>query len=220
MPISAARRRSRGRSNGVGILTAEERAQIVAAFDAIRAEAADARVLRRRDRRGRPYARHPQAEGAGRRGSRTRSTPAAAATSRFRSIRGCGCARSATASAALLRGRDAGAARSGASVSGRRDSRAIRIMRRAQAVLWPHYLLAYFEMFARDWERFGEARARANVLPLGSGALAGSGFPFDREAIAQDLGFDGDHAQQHGRLRRPRFRARLPLCRHRRRCST
>ena len=64
-------------------------------------------------------------------------------------------------------------------------------MRRAQAVLWPHYLLAYFEMFARDWERFGDARRRANLLPLGSGALAGSGFPFDREAIARDLDFDG-----------------------------
>jgi len=63
-------------------------------------------------------------------------------------------------------------------------------MRRAQAVLWPHYLLAYFEMFARDWERFGEARMRANVLPLGSGALAGSGFAFNREEIAKDLGFD------------------------------
>ena len=63
-------------------------------------------------------------------------------------------------------------------------------MRRAQAVLWPHYLLAYFEMFARDYERFTQARARVNVLPLGSGALAGSGFPFDREAIANDLGFD------------------------------
>jgi argininosuccinate lyase len=63
-------------------------------------------------------------------------------------------------------------------------------MRRAQAVLWPHYLLAYFEMFSRDWERFSEARGRANVLPLGSGALAGSGFAFDREAIAKDLGFD------------------------------
>src|SRR5579883_102739 len=63
--------------------------------------------------------------------------------------------------------------------------------RRAQAVLWPHYLLAYFEMFARDWERFGEARKRANLLPLGSGALAGSGFPFDREEMARDLGFDG-----------------------------
>ncbi len=63
-------------------------------------------------------------------------------------------------------------------------------MRRAQAVLWPHYLLAYFEMLARDWERLGEARRRANVLPLGSGALAGSGFPFDREAMARDLGFE------------------------------
>jgi argininosuccinate lyase len=62
-------------------------------------------------------------------------------------------------------------------------------MRRAQAVLWPHYLLAYFEMLARDWERFGEARRRADFLPLGSGALAGSGFPFDREAMARDLGF-------------------------------
>jgi argininosuccinate lyase len=63
-------------------------------------------------------------------------------------------------------------------------------MRRAQAVLWPHYLLAYFEMFARDAERLGEARRRVNVLPLGSGALAGSGFPFDRAAMARDLGFD------------------------------
>jgi argininosuccinate lyase len=62
-------------------------------------------------------------------------------------------------------------------------------LRRAQAVLWPHYLLAYFEMFARDAERFSQARTRANVLPLGSGALAGSGFPFDRQAMAQDLGF-------------------------------
>jgi argininosuccinate lyase len=63
-------------------------------------------------------------------------------------------------------------------------------LRRAQAVLWPHYLLAYFEMFARDHERFGEARKRTNVMPLGSGALAGSGFPHDREAIARDLEFD------------------------------
>src|SRR5512140_2675361 len=64
-------------------------------------------------------------------------------------------------------------------------------MRRAQAVLWPHYLLAYFEMFARDGERLGAARSAANMLPLGSGALAGSGFPFDREEIARDLGFEG-----------------------------
>jgi len=64
-------------------------------------------------------------------------------------------------------------------------------LRRAQAVLWPHYLLAYFEMLARDDERFADARRRVNLLPLGSGALAGSGFPFDREAMARDLGFAG-----------------------------
>jgi argininosuccinate lyase len=62
-------------------------------------------------------------------------------------------------------------------------------LRRAQAVLWPHYLLAYFEMFSRDAARFAEARRSADVMPLGSGALAGSGFPFDREAIARDLDF-------------------------------
>jgi argininosuccinate lyase len=64
-------------------------------------------------------------------------------------------------------------------------------LRRAQAVLWPHYLLAYFEMLARDDERLADARRRTNLLPLGSGALAGSGFPFDREAMAADLGFAG-----------------------------
>ncbi len=63
--------------------------------------------------------------------------------------------------------------------------------RRAQAVLWPHYILAYFEMFARDNERLIEAYRRTNLMPLGSGALAGSGFPFDREALAHELGFDG-----------------------------
>jgi len=62
-------------------------------------------------------------------------------------------------------------------------------LRRAQAVPWVHYLLAYFEMFARDHERLSQARARVDVMPLGSGALAGSGFPFDREQIARDLGF-------------------------------
>lgn len=64
-------------------------------------------------------------------------------------------------------------------------------LRRAQAVLWPHYLLAYFEMFARDAERLCEARRRTNLLPLGSGALAGSGIGIDREALARELGFEG-----------------------------
>lgn len=61
-------------------------------------------------------------------------------------------------------------------------------LRRAQTVLWPHYLLAYVEMFSRDYDRLQEARKRINVLPLGAGALAGSGFPFDRQAIALELG--------------------------------
>jgi len=64
-------------------------------------------------------------------------------------------------------------------------------MRRAQAVLWPHYILAYFEMFLRDAQRLAETRRRVNQMPLGSGALAGSGFPVDREAIAAELGFEG-----------------------------
>jgi argininosuccinate lyase len=63
-------------------------------------------------------------------------------------------------------------------------------VRRAQAVLWPHYLLAYIDMLLRDLERLGETRRRTNILPLGSGALAGSGFPVDREELARDLGFD------------------------------
>jgi argininosuccinate lyase len=62
-------------------------------------------------------------------------------------------------------------------------------MRRAQPVLWPHYLLSYFEMFRRDLDRLGDARRRTNVMPLGSGALAGSAFALDREAVARDLEF-------------------------------
>ena len=83
--------------------------------------------------------------------------------------------------------------------------------RRAQAVLWPHYLLAYFEMFARDAERFAEARRRVNAMPLGSGALAGSGFPFDRERNGPRHGLRYAHRQQHGRVGRSRFRPGFPL---------
>lgn len=64
-------------------------------------------------------------------------------------------------------------------------------LRRAQPVTWAHYLLAYFEMFWRDHERLMQARARVNRMPLGSGALAGAGFPIDREALARELGFEG-----------------------------
>jgi argininosuccinate lyase len=63
-------------------------------------------------------------------------------------------------------------------------------LQKAQPVLLSHYLLAYFEMFSRDVARLSEIRARVNVMPLGSGAIAGTGFAIDREAIAKRLGFD------------------------------
>jgi argininosuccinate lyase len=60
---------------------------------------------------------------------------------------------------------------------------------RAQPVLLAHHLLAYVEMLRRDSGRLQDALGRADVSPLGAGALAGSGFPIDREALARDLGF-------------------------------
>jgi argininosuccinate lyase len=60
----------------------------------------------------------------------------------------------------------------------------------AQPVTLGHHLLAYFEMLRRDASRFTDARARMNECPLGSAALAGTGFPIDRDATAQALGFD------------------------------
>ncbi len=63
-------------------------------------------------------------------------------------------------------------------------------LQRAQPVLFAHHLLAYFEMFDRDAARLADARRRANVLPLGSGALAGVPYPLDREWVAAELGFD------------------------------
>ena len=61
----------------------------------------------------------------------------------------------------------------------------------AQPVLLSHHLMAYFEMFKRDFERLRESGARADVCPLGSGALAGVTFPLDREMMADELGFGG-----------------------------
>ncbi len=60
----------------------------------------------------------------------------------------------------------------------------------AQPVTLGHHLMAYFEMIRRDRSRFHDARARLNQSPLGSAALAGTGFPIDREMTAQALGFD------------------------------
>jgi argininosuccinate lyase len=61
----------------------------------------------------------------------------------------------------------------------------------AQPVLLAHHLLAYVEMLERDRGRVRDAVGRGNRSPLGSGAVAGSGFAIDREAVAHDLGFDG-----------------------------
>src|SRR5690606_9220424 len=60
----------------------------------------------------------------------------------------------------------------------------------AQPVTLGHHLMAYYEMIARDISRFADARVRMNRSPLGSAALAGTGFPVDRHMTAQALGFD------------------------------
>jgi argininosuccinate lyase len=67
-------------------------------------------------------------------------------------------------------------------------------MQRGQPVLLGHWALAYFEMLARDAERFRDARRRVNVCPLGAGALAGTAYAIDRDALAKELGFDSPTA--------------------------
>ena len=62
-------------------------------------------------------------------------------------------------------------------------------LQRAQPVLFAHHMLAYFRMFTRDGGRFKDCYARVDVMPLGSGALAGVPYPTDREFLATELGF-------------------------------
>jgi argininosuccinate lyase len=62
-------------------------------------------------------------------------------------------------------------------------------MQHAQPVVLAHHLLAYFWMLERDRDRLRDWTRRADVLPLGAGALAGTPFPIDRAGVAQDLGF-------------------------------
>ena len=64
-------------------------------------------------------------------------------------------------------------------------------LQHAQPVRLAHHLLAYFWMLDRDSERLAQARARANMLPLGAGALAGTTFPINRQRVSELLGFDG-----------------------------
>jgi argininosuccinate lyase len=62
-------------------------------------------------------------------------------------------------------------------------------LQRAQPVLFAHHLMAYFQMFQRDAQRFADCFSRVDVMPLGSGALAGVPYPTDREFLARELGF-------------------------------
>lgn len=64
-------------------------------------------------------------------------------------------------------------------------------MQHAQPVSLAHHLMAYFWMFQRDRERLVDVRKRTNRLPLGSAALAGTGFPINRDMVARELLFDG-----------------------------
>jgi argininosuccinate lyase len=63
-------------------------------------------------------------------------------------------------------------------------------LQRAQPVLFSHHLLAYYDMFDRDRERFADCLERTNVLPLGAGALAGTTFSIDRNYVAKLLNFE------------------------------
>ena len=64
-------------------------------------------------------------------------------------------------------------------------------LQKAQPVTLAHHVGAYFEMFRRDRERMADIRRRMNLCPLGAGALAGTTYPLDREYTARLLGFDG-----------------------------
>ncbi len=63
-------------------------------------------------------------------------------------------------------------------------------LQKAQPITLAHHLMAYFEMFKRDCTRLADWRERTNVMPLGSGALAATTYPFDRQYVADLLGFD------------------------------
>lgn len=63
-------------------------------------------------------------------------------------------------------------------------------LQKAQPITFAHHVMAYVEMFKRDKQRLEDVNKRVNVLPLGSGALAGTTYPLDREYVAKELGFD------------------------------
>ncbi len=63
-------------------------------------------------------------------------------------------------------------------------------LQRAQPITFAHHMMAYFEMFKRDLQRLEDCYSRMNILPLGSGALAGTTYPLDRYMVAHELGFE------------------------------
>ncbi|MBR3943423.1 MAG: argininosuccinate lyase, partial [Clostridia bacterium] len=62
-------------------------------------------------------------------------------------------------------------------------------LQKAQPITFAHYVMAYFQMFKRDYKRLQDVYKRTDVMPLGSGALAGTTFPLDRMFVAEQLGF-------------------------------
>ncbi len=64
-------------------------------------------------------------------------------------------------------------------------------LQKAQPITFAHHIMAYYEMFSRDLSRLADWRKRMNILPLGSGALAGTTYPLDRTFVAEQLDFDG-----------------------------
>ena len=62
-------------------------------------------------------------------------------------------------------------------------------LQKAQVISWSHYLLSFVEMLRRDRARLQSALEQTDVMPLGSGALAGNNYPLDRDALARELGF-------------------------------
>ena len=64
-------------------------------------------------------------------------------------------------------------------------------LQKAQPITFAHHIMAYYEMFSRDLSRLCDWKDRMNIMPLGSGALAGTTYPLDREFVAKELEFDG-----------------------------
>ena len=169
--------------------TAEDADAIDAGLDAIAAEYAPDGVAEDLGARGHPHACRGAAGRADRPGRRAAAHRALAQRPGRDRLSGCGCATRSTRSIA-------GLAALGAALLARAEEHAATVMpgfthlQVAQPVTLGHHLMAYDEMVARDRSRFADARARLNECPLGSAALAGTGFPIDRAATAAALGFD------------------------------